>query len=187
MDIKGKIDSLTDKSIWYFAKQETSFDKVFQACLLIDKYSGEAVNDVFKNHAESNNVSSNYRVLSVAQLFGLLTKTNPFQKNGSSYDKEELTPVFYSLKEAGVGTATYELIKAEQVLKIRMRAVTDSTNNIVDFKIYPLLFACEVLWNLHKKGVDEVAVEKFFTYVMTAKTHDELFDTVNFLLDKSSP
>ena len=40
MDIKGKIDSLTDKSIWYFAKQETSFDKVFQACLLIDKYSG---------------------------------------------------------------------------------------------------------------------------------------------------
>ena len=79
------------------------------------------------------------------------------------------------------------LIKAEQVLKIRMRAVTDSTNNIVDFKIYPLLFACEVLWNLHKKGVDEVAVEKFFTYVMTAKTHDELFDTVNFLLDKSSP
>lgn len=23
MDIKGKIDSLTDKSIWYFAKQET--------------------------------------------------------------------------------------------------------------------------------------------------------------------
>ena len=37
MDIKGKIDSLTDKSIWYFAKQETSFDKVFQACLLIDK------------------------------------------------------------------------------------------------------------------------------------------------------
>ena len=97
MDIKEKIDSLTDKSIWYFAKQETNFDKVFQACLLIDKYSGEAVNDVFKNHAESNNVSSNYRVLSVAQLFGLLTKTNPFQKNGSSYDKEELTPVFYSL------------------------------------------------------------------------------------------
>ena len=39
MDIKGKIDSLTDKSIWYFAKQETSFDKIFQACLLIDKYS----------------------------------------------------------------------------------------------------------------------------------------------------
>ena len=187
MDIKGKIDSLTDKSIWYFAKQETSFDKVFQACLLIDKYSGETVSEVFNNHAKSNNVSSNYRVLSVAQLFGLLTKTNPFQKNGSSYDKEELTPVFYSLKEAGVGTATYELIKAEQVLKIRMRAVTDSTNNIVDFKIYPLLFACEVLWNLHKKGVDEVAVEKFFTYVMTAKTHDELFDTVNFLLDKSSP
>lgn len=187
MDIKGKIDSLTDKSIWYFAKQETSFDKVFQACLLIDKYSGETVSDVFNNHAESNNVSSNYRVLSVAQLFGLLTKTNPFQKNGSSYDKEELTPVFYSLKEAGIGSATYELIKAEQVLKIRMRAVTDSTNNIADFKIYPLLFACEVLWNLHKKGVDEVAVEKFFTYVMTAKTHDELFDTVNFLLDKSSP
>lgn len=106
MDIKEKIDSLTDKSIWYFAKQETSFDKVFQACLLIDKYSGETVNDVFKNHAESNNVSSNYRVLSVAQLFGLLTKTNPFQKNGSSYDKEELTPVFYSLKAAGIGSAT---------------------------------------------------------------------------------
>ncbi len=187
MDIEEKIDSLTEKSIWYFAKQETSFDKVFKACLLIDKYPDEATTEVFQNHAEENGVGSNYRVLSVAQLFGLLTKTNPFQKYGSSYDKEELTPVFYALKKAGIGTTTYDLIKAEQVLKIRMRAVTDSTNNILDFEIYPLLFACEVLWNLHKQGVDEVAVDKFFTYIMTAKTHAELSDTVNFLLDKDAP
>ncbi len=187
MDIEEKIDSLTEKSIWYFAKQETSFDKVFKACLLIDKYPDEATTEVFQNHAEENGVGSNYRVLSVAQLFGLLTKTNPFQKYGSSYDKEELTPVFYALKKAGIGTTTYDLIKAEQVLKIRMRAVTDSTNNILDFEIYPLLFACEVLWSLHKKGVEEVAVDKFFTYVMTAKTHAELSDTVNFLLYKDAP
>ena len=187
MDIKEKINGLTGKSIWYFAKQETSFDKVFKACLLIDKYSDEPINEIFEKYAEANGVGSNYRVLSVAQLFGLLTKTNPFQKYGSSYDKEELTPVFYSLKSAGMGSATYELIKAEQVLKIRMRAVTDSTDNIVDFAIYPLLFACEVLWNLHKKGIEEVAVGKFFTYVMTAKKHAELNDTVNFLLDESSP
>lgn len=187
MDIKDKINSLTEKSIWYFAKQETSFDKVFKACLLIDKYPDGTINEIFENYADANGVGSNYRVLSVAQLFGLLTKTNPFQKYGSSYDKGELTPVFYSLKSAGLGTATYELIKAEQVLKIRMRAVTDSTDNIVDFAIYPLLFACEVLWNLHKNGIEEVAVDKFFTYVMTAKTHAELNDTVNFLLDESSP
>lgn len=185
MDIEEKIDSLTEKSIWYFAKQETSFDKVFKACLLIDKYPDEATTEVFQNHAEENGVGSNYRVLSVAQLFGLLTKTNPFHRHGASYDEEELTPVFYALKKAGIETTTYGLIKAEQVLKIRMRAVTDSAH--VDFKIYPLLFACEVLWNLHKKGVEEVAVDKFFTYVMTAKTHAELSDTVNFLLYKDAP
>lgn len=35
MDINEKLNNLTEKSIWYFAKQETSFDKVFDACSLL--------------------------------------------------------------------------------------------------------------------------------------------------------
>ena len=132
MDINEKLNNLTEKSIWYFAKQETSFDKVFDACSLLAAYPNEAATDVFETHKGENGVVSNYRILSVAQLFGLLSKSNPFQKNGSSYDKEELTPVFYSLKNAGKDSADYELIKAEQMLKLRIRAVTDSTDNIAD-------------------------------------------------------
>ena len=187
MDINEKLNNLTEKSIWYFAKQETSFDKVFDACSLLAAYPNEAATEVFETHKGENGVVSNYRILSVAQLFGLLSKSNPFQKTGSSYDKEELTPVFYSLKSAGKGSANYELIKAEQMLKLRIRAVTDSTDNIADYSIYPLLYSCEVLWCLHKNGVDEVSRDKFYTYVMTSKTYAELQDTVRFLMDKNSP
>lgn len=187
MDINEKLNNLTEKSIWYFAKQETSFDKVFDACSLLAAYPNEAATDVFETHKGENGVVSNYRILSVAQLFGLLSKSNPFQRNGSSYDKEELTPVFYSLKNAGKGSADYELIKAEQMLKLRIRAVTDSTDNIADYCIYPLLYSCEVLWLLHKKGIDEVPKDKFYTYVMTSKTYAELQDTVTFLMNPNSP
>lgn len=187
MDINEKLNNLTEKSIWYFAKQETSFDKVFDACSLLAAYPNEAATDVFETHKGENGVVSNYRILSVAQLFGLLSKSNPFQKNGSSYDKEELTPVFYSLKNAGKGSADYELIKAEQMLKLRIRAVTDSTDNIADYSIYPLLYSCEILWLLHKKGIDEVPKDKFYTYVMTSKTYAELHDTVKFLMNPNSP
>lgn len=187
MDINEKLNNLTEKSIWYFAKQETSFDKVFDACSLLAAYPNEAATDVFETHKGENGVVSNYRILSVAQLFGLLSKSNPFQRNGSSYNKEELTPVFYSLKNAGKGSADYELIKAEQMLKLRIRAVTDSTDNIADYCIYPLLYSCEVLWLLHKKGIDEVPKDKFYTYVMTSKTYAELQDTVTFLMNPNSP
>ena len=91
MDINEKLNNLTEKSVWYFAKQETSFDKVFDACCLLAAYPDEAATEVFENHKGENGVVSNYRILSVAQLFGLLSKSNPFQRNGSSYDKEELT------------------------------------------------------------------------------------------------
>lgn len=187
MDIQEKLNSLSVKSIWYFAKQETSFDKVFDACSLLAAYPNETATKVFETHKGENGVASNYRILSVAQLFGLLSKSNPFQKAGSSYDKEKLTPVFYSLKNAGKGSAKYELIKAEQMLKLRIRAVTDSTDNIVDYCIYPLLYSCEVLWALHKNGIDEVPRDKFYTYVMTSKTYAELQDTVKFLMNPNSP
>lgn len=98
MDIQEKLNSLSVKSIWYFAKQETSFDKVFDACSLLAAYPNETATKVFETHKGENGVASNYRILSVAQLFGLLSKSNPFQKAGSSYDKEKLTSVFYSLK-----------------------------------------------------------------------------------------
>ena len=44
-----------------------------------------------------------------------------------------------------------------------------------------------VLWLLHKKGIDEVPKDKFYTYVMTSKTYAELQDTVKFLMNPNSP
>ena len=68
MDINEKLNNLTEKSIWYFAKQETSFDKVFDACSLLAAYPNEAATDVFETHKGENGVVSNYRILSVAQF-----------------------------------------------------------------------------------------------------------------------
>lgn len=182
--IEEKLASLNATSVWYFAKQDTNFDNAFKAVQIVDELGQQWEDDgttAWSTKAASKGLDSNHRILSVAQLLGLLTKNNPFEK--SQYKSETPTPVFRAISRYAIGSPEYNALKTEQLLKLRMNAITDTRPESADYNIAPVLFTYEVFWRLKAKGVTEVSLGDFYTYVMTCKTHEEIDECVEHLLD----
>ena len=182
--IEEKLASLNATSVWYFAKQDTNFDNAFKAVQIVDELGQQWEDDgttAWSTKAASKGLDSNHRILSVAQLLGLLTKNNPFGK--SQYKSESPTPVYRAISRYAIGSPEYNALKTEQLLKLRMNAITDTRPESADYNIAPVLFTYEVFWRLKAKGVTEVSLGDFYTYVMTCKTHEEIDECVEHLLD----
>ena len=182
--IEEKLASLNATSVWYFAKQDTNFDNAFKAVQIVDELGQQWEDDgttAWSTKAASKGLDSNHRILSVAQLLGLLTKNNPFGK--SQYKSETPTPVYRAISRYAIGSPEYNALKTEQLLKLRMNAITDTRAESADYNIAPVLFTYEVFWRLKAKGVTEVSLGDFYTYVMTCKTHEEIDECVEHLLD----
>ena len=182
--IEEKLASLNATSVWYFAKQDTNFDNAFKAVQIVDELGQQWEDDgttAWSAKAASKGLDSNHRILSVAQLLGLLTKNNPFGK--SQYKSETPTPVYRAISRYAIGSPEYNALKTEQLLKLRMNAITDTRPESADYNIAPVLFTYEVFWRLKAKGVTEVSLGDFYTYVMTCKTHEEIDECVEHLLD----
>lgn len=187
--VEQKLASLARNSVWYFAKQDTNFDNSFRAVQIFDQIPDREqtiIEDYYAQNGSRFNFDSNHRILSVAQLFGLLTKENPFDKAGS-YNAEKPTPVFYALNRYAIGSKEYNAIKTEQMLKLRMSAITDTRAIAGEYRINPVLFVFEVFWRLSLKGIESVTLPQFYTYVMTCKSHDELDETVELLSQNPAP
>ena len=182
--IEEKLASLNATSVWYFAKQDTNFDNAFKAVQIVDELGQQWEDDgttAWSTKAASKGLDSNHRILSVAQLLGLLTKNNPFGK--SQYKSETPTPVYRAISRYAIGSPEYNALKTEQLLKLRMNAITDTRPESADYNIAPVLFTYEVFWRLKAKGITEISLGDFYTYVMTCKTHDEIDECVEHLLD----
>ena len=187
--VEQKLASLSRNSVWYFAKQDANFDKSFRAVQIFDQIPDREqtnIEDYYAQNGSRFNFDSNHRILSVAQLFGLLTKSAPFAKAGS-YNLEKPTPAFYALNRCTPGSKEYNAIKTEQLLKLRMSAITDTRPIAGDYRINPILYVFEVFWRLSLKGIDSISFPQFFTYVMTCKSHDELEETVDLLSKDPEP
>ena len=182
--IKEKLASLNATSVWYFAKQDTNFDNAFKAVQIVDELGQQWEHDgttAWSTKAASKGLDSNHRILSVAQLLGLLTKNNPFGK--SQYKNETPTPVYRVISRYAIGSPEYNALKTEQLLKLRMNAITDTRSESADYNIAPVLFTYEVFWRLKAKNITEISLGDFYTYVMTCKTHDEIDECVEHLLN----
>lgn len=182
--IEEKLASLNATSVWYFAKQDTNFDNAFKAVQIVDELGQQWEDDgttAWSTKAASKGLDSNHRILSVAQLLGLLTKNNPFGK--SQYKSETPTPVYRAISRYAIGSPEYNALKTEQLLKLRMNAITDTRPESADYNIAPVLFTYEVFWRLKAKGITEISLGDFYTYVMTCKTHDEIDECVEHLLN----
>ena len=187
--VDEKLNSLNAQSVWYFAKQDTNFDNAFKAVQIFDQIPDREqtnIEDYYSTNADRFNYHSNHRALSVAQMFGLLTKQNPGER-GSRYNLEQPTPVFRVLNQYAVGSSEYNAIKTEQLLKIRMSAITDSRSLAGRYKINPILFAFEVFWKLHLSGIDSISLPQFYTYIMTCESHDEIDEAVELLRQNPRP
>ena len=78
--VEQKLASLSANSVWYFAKQDANFDNSFRAVKIFDQIPDRLNANIENYYAENGarfGFHSNHRILSVAQLFGLLTKAAP--------------------------------------------------------------------------------------------------------------
>lgn len=187
---QDKLDKLTDSSVWVFTKQSTLFDTAFKSVkLFYEMPNKETTNleEYFKeNHASYGIDTDRHRVLVIAQLFGLLTKT-PLYEKGSRYNKENPTQIFDLLNDYGAGSLEYNLLKTEQLLKIKIKAIIDTANNNKDFHVLPVIFSYKVLKNLKEQhNIHQVDIDLFYTYVMTCSSYSEVDNVVEFI-SKSNP
>ena len=185
--VTEKLKSLSPKSVWYFAKQDANFDHSFFAAKVFDSIPNryiEDIGDYFERHVGKYGILPNHRILSVGQMFGMITKSSPYSR-GSKYNEEETTKVFEKLDSFILGSAEYNRLKTQQLLKVRMQTVTDSRKDLKDYSVSPLLFTLEVLYKLHKIGISYISIDNFYTYVMTSKHQQEVDEVVYWL--KSDP
>lgn len=179
--INDKLNSLTANSVWAFAKQEIDFVKAFKAVKIFKMIPPETdkVEEFFKNNnfEDDGYIAKNHRALVISQMFGLLTK------NSNRYEDQKPTEVFEKLSQYEIDSPEFNILKTEQILKLRLGSITDRSSTYADYAIFPIFYIFDVLWNLHEKGIDQITEGQFYTYVLTCKTHEELDETVAFLSD----
>lgn len=183
-------ESLNEYSVWRFPKQDTSFDNAFRAAQLFNSLSGKSTNvekyfvENFKNFGVNSNV---HRVLTISQMYGLITRT-PFYHRSVKYSNEKVTEVFKDINSTTFGSNDYNCLKSEQLLKIKMRAIIDTTNHCVDWNILAIIYSYYVLKTLKSDyNINRISLDNFYTYVMTCNSFNSLNNCINFLRKSPKP
>lgn len=182
---KEKLESLTSSSVWVFTKQSISFDTAYKAVKLLSEMPDRDKENVEKYFADNYKRYSidtyRHRVLVISQLFGLLTKTPPYEKGGR-YNAEQPTEIFEMLNKFPIGSKEYNIIKTEQILKIKIKAIIDTANNNKNWNILPTIFSYKILRILKEQyNINSVTLEQFYTYIMTCSDYTEADKAVTFI------
>lgn len=188
--IEQKLSSLKENDVWVFTKQTTDFDEAFKMVKLfseIPDIENTNIEQYFREHHTAYDITTqNHRALVIPQMLGLLTKT-PFFSKGTQYKREKPTAIFDLLNNCEFRGSQYNKIKSEQLLKIRMKPIIDSTDDGYDQSILPLIFSFNVLYELKNRGINAVSKDQFYTYVMTCKRFEELDEAVELLRQNPQP
>lgn len=192
-----KLAQLSENDIWIFTKQSVSFDNAFKSVQLFNDMP-DKVNDIpdkdsvniegyFKENFETYDIhTGRHRVLVIAQMYGLLTKTPPY-KRGGNYGKEQVTAMFGLLNACEFGSHEYNKLKSEQLLKVKIRAIIDTASNNDKCCILPVIFSYKVLKTLKDEcNINNVSLDSFYTYVMTCSDYSEVEEAVEYI-ENSSP
>lgn len=172
--------------VWQFTKQEVDFDKIFLATKLFNEWKNsgtEISSEIFFSQQHTKyGITDRHRTLIIAQLYGLITK------NSSTYKKENVTPIFEMLSQS-TNSEIYKKILTEQLLKIKLSALTYSrANGAQDVRhIFPIIFIYQVLKSLKNVGINHISLDEFYTYVITANFHSDLERVVQFLTQPIKP
>lgn len=183
--IDDKLAKLAADDVWIFTKQSVLFDTAYKAAKLFNEIPDKENTNVetyFENNYKRYGIDTHrHRVLVIAQMFGLLTKT-PLYAKGGSYVKESTTEMFDLIDACEFGSEQYNKLKTEQVLKVKIRAIIDTANNNQKWCILPTVFSYKVLKTLKDKyGIASVSLDMFYTYVMTCASYDEVSETVEHI------
>lgn len=185
--INNKLTSLNDNSVWLFTKQSMVFDEVFNATKLLKNMNKKYnIEQYFKDNYKMYGLSTNrHRILIIAQLFGLLTK-NKYYSAGQRYNDETTTEIFDMISKYPVGSNEYNIIKTEQILKIKVKAIINVKNQNEDYNLLPIIFSYAVLKKLKDKfAINSISIDKFFTYIMTSANYSDIDNVLMFLKESS--
>lgn len=176
------LNKLTNKSVWVFTKQETNFDDAFLATKLFyempDKENNNIENYFREHHSDYDIDTDRHRILVIPQFFGLITKT-PFYQKGGQYSKEKTTEVFDLIKNKNQEDEFYNIIKTEQILKLKIHAIIDTADNNKGYHILPVIFIYKVLKDLQTKyNINEISIDQLYTYVMTCSSYQQVDQAV---------
>ena len=191
MNAKSKYNSLNEKSVWSYTKQKAYYSDLFNSSKLFDEIPNKqsvTIEDYFAKNFKKYGISTNrHRILAIAQMFGLITKDPYYLRGGSTYSNEKVTPVYDALKKHTINGPHFNKILSEQLLKIKVKSIIDTTSFRDDYNIYPFIFLFLVMWKLDKKyGMKLVPMNKLWTYVLTCKSMDEVDDAVKWMVDPSA-
>lgn len=181
-----RLAELSDNSVWVFTKQDTNFDEAFKAAKLfheiLDKENTNIEDYFEQNHVRYGINTNRHRVLVISQLYGLITKT-PFFARGVQYRDEKTTELFHEIVKYPIGSPEYNVLKTEQLLKLKIHAIIDTANNNENYHILPVIFIYQVLKRLKDEhGINSLDKSLLFTYVMTASDYSDLNDVVNYIV-----
>ena len=174
MTANEKYNSLNEKSAWAYTKQKANFKDIYNSARLFNEIpdiENTNVEEYFKEHYEEYGISTErHRILAIAQMFGLITKSIYYKGTGLTYSNESMTPVFEALKKCSLDSTEFNKIFSEQLIKIKVKSIIDTESYRDDYSIYPFLFLFLVMWNLDKNySVKKVPYDKVWTYVLTCK------------------
>lgn len=180
--INHKLQSLDEKSVWIFTKQETDFDESVKATKLfaeIPDRNNINVEQYFTDNHTKYGISTNrHRILVIPQMFGLITKT-PFYAKGVFYNEENPTEVFDEIKNYEIGSQNYNILKTEQLLKIKIHAIIDTASNNMGYVVLPIIFIYKVLKELQTKyDINSISIDQLYTYVLTCENYSEVNSAV---------
>jgi 5-methylcytosine-specific restriction protein A len=180
-----KLDRLSENDIWIFTKQSATFDNVFKAAKLFSEIPNRDTENIeryfLRNFKRYGINTDRHRILISAQLFGLLTRASLYQRGGT-YNQETTTEMFELLNKYEIGSVEYNKLKTEQILKVKIRAITDSANNNVGWNVLTVIFCYTVLRQLKKQyHINHVALDLFYTYVMTCRDYSEVNEAVEHI------
>lgn len=180
-----KLNSLRANSVWVFTKQETDFDESYKSALLFDEIPDKEHTNIESyftgNHSRYDIQTDRHRILVIPQFFGLITKT-PFYERGGTYNKENPTAVLDAIKSVGADIKSYNILKTEQILKLKIHAIIDTANNNLDYNILPVIFIYKVLRGLKERySITEISIDQLYTYVMTCKSYSEVDEAIEFI------
>lgn len=180
-----KLQQLKPNSVWVFTKQETDFDESYKSALLFSEIPDKEntnIEDYFtKNHTRYDIQTDRHRILVIPQFFGMITKT-PFYERGGTYNEENPTAIFDSIKAVSPQSKEYNILKTEQVLKLKIHAIIDTANNNQGYNILPVLFIYKVLRGLKEKyGITKITIDQLYTYVMTCDSYSEVDEAIEFI------
>ena len=184
-----KLKQLNEWSVWIFTKQETDFDESFKSALLFSEIPNKETTNIenyfTNNHTRYGITTDRHRILIIPQFFGLITKT-PFYERSGPYNSENPTAVFDTIKNFDLNETEYNILKTEQVLKLKIHAIIDTANNNLQCNILPVVFIYKVLRGLKEKySIDKITIDQLYTYVMTCSKYSEVDEAIEFIRTNS--